>query len=32
MYGIFEHKLELKIKGNVLQVKDCELICFMKIY
>jgi len=32
MYRIFEHKLELEIKDNILQVKDCELICFMKVY
>jgi len=31
MFRIFEHKLELKINDN-LQVKDCELICFTKVY
>lgn len=32
MYRIFEHDLKLKIKDNILQIKDCELIYFMKVY
>jgi len=32
MYRLFEHLLELKVKDNIVQVKDCELTYFMKVY
>jgi hypothetical protein len=28
MCRMLEHELELKMKDNVLQIKDCELILF----
>lgn len=31
MYRIFEHELKLKIKDNILHIKDCELIYFIKV-
>jgi len=31
MCRIFEYELKLKIKDNILQIKDCELIFFMKV-